>query len=117
MQELYTESLLPVGRIVLASMIAYLVSQHHDVWAFLKWREVTKGKHLWLRNNASTIISQGIDTILFITIAFYGVVPNNILLQMMLYQWIWKLIVALLDTPFVYIGVSLIKKQQIKRLC
>ena len=109
MQSIYEKALVPVGRIVVASMIAYLVSQHHDVWAFLKWREITGGKHLWIRNNFSTIVSQGIDTILFISIAFMGVVPNNILLQMILYQWMWKVIIALADTPFVYIGVTILK--------
>lgn len=109
MQKLYSRALMPFWRIVTASMIAYLVSQHHDVWAFWKWKEITKGKYLWLRNNASTMVSQAIDTILFISIAFYGVVPTNILLQMILWQWLWKVFVAVCDTPFVYLGVRLCK--------
>ena len=67
-QYAYNTILGAVPRIVLASMLAYLISQHHDVFAFHFWRKRTNGKHLWLRNNASTMVSQGIDTVLFITI-------------------------------------------------
>lgn len=93
-------------RIVIASLIAYLVSQSHDVWAFHMWKKLTKGKHLWLRNNASTMVSQLIDSVLFISIAFYGIVPNNVLINMILSQYSIKLIIALIDTPFVYLVVK-----------
>ena len=65
-QDSYNKILGSVPRIVFASMIAYLVSQNHDVIAFEIWKKITKGKFLWLRNNASTIVSQGIDTFLFV---------------------------------------------------
>lgn len=86
-------------RIVLASIVAYLFSQHHDVWAFDLWKAKFQGKHLWLRNNASTIASQLIDSVIFITIAFYGVMPIG---QMILNMWLVKIAIALLDTPFIY---------------
>lgn len=63
-------------RITLGSFCAYLVSQFHDIWAFGRWRRMTGGKHLWLRNNASTIISQLIDSAIFIGIAFVGIFPS-----------------------------------------
>jgi len=110
MQEIYSRAFTPVGRIVLASMVAYLVSQHHDVWSFLTWKKITKGKWLWLRNNASTIVSQLIDTTIFITIAFYGTLPLNIVLGLIGSHWLWKTIIALCDTPFVYVGVLLIRR-------
>jgi len=91
-------------RIVLASMVAYIISQIHDVYAFHFWKEKTKGKHLWLRNNASTAVSQAIDTVLFITIAFYGVVPANVLLSIIFGQYVIKVGIAILDTPFMYIA-------------
>jgi len=91
-------------RIVLASLIAYIISQTHDVYAFMFWKRVTKGKHLWLRNNASTIVSQAIDTVLFITIAFYGLVPVNVLVNMIAGQYAVKVAIALMDTPFMYIA-------------
>ncbi len=110
MEEMYKQVFHPQIRIVLASIIAYIVSQHHDVWAFWKWREVTHGKHLWLRNNASTSISQLIDTTLFTLIAFYGLYSINTILEIIISMWLFKLLIAILDTPFVYIGVELIKK-------
>jgi len=110
MQETYSKAFTPVGRIVLASMIAYLVSQHHDIWSFLKWKEITRGKWLWLRNNASTIVSQFIDTTIFITLAFYGILPLHVLLNLIWSHWLWKVVVAICDTPFVYIGVLLVRR-------
>lgn len=93
-------------RIISASFIAYLCSQFHDVWAFHFWKKTFKNRHLWLRNNASTIVSQLIDSTIFITIAFYGVFP---VWQMIISQWIIKIAIAFLDTPIVYILIWLIK--------
>jgi len=86
-------------RIVLASLTAYLISQNHDVWAYHFWKKFTKGKYLWLRNNLSTITSQLIDTVIFVTIAFVGVFP---LVSMMIGQIVIKGIIAVLDTPYLY---------------
>jgi uncharacterized integral membrane protein (TIGR00697 family) len=80
--------------------------QHHDVWAYGFWREKTDGRHLWLRNNASTMVSQAIDTVIFISLAFYVVLPNSILFQMMVGQYAIKLLIAALDTPFMYLAVA-----------
>jgi len=110
-QDAYNTMLGAVPRIVLASMVAYLVSQHHDVFAFDFWRRRTKGRFLWLRNNASTMVSQGIDTLLFITIAFAGIVPTHILLNMILGQYIIKLCIAAADTPLCYALVNLIRRK------
>ncbi len=101
-------------RIVAASIIAYLVSQHHDVWAFWKWREVTRGRWLWLRNNASTAISQLIDSTVFTIVAFLGVYPLEVLASMVFTMWLAKLVIAALDTPFVYLGVALLQRVRVK---
>lgn len=93
-------------RVIAASMIAYLASQHHDVWAYGFWKDKTDGRHLWLRNNASTMVSQLIDTIIFISLAFYAVLPNPVLVQMMVGQYAIKLLIAALDTPFMYLAVA-----------
>jgi len=103
--------LLSTPRIVAASMAAYLLSQNHDVIAFHFWKAFTRGRHLWLRNNASTAVSQLIDTCTFITLAFYGVVPTAILLNMIASQYAVKLIIAACDTPFVYLGAKLLKSE------
>jgi len=108
-QAAYESILGTIPRIVLASMIAYLVSQHHDVFAFHFWRRKTKARFLWLRNNASTMVSQGLDTGLFITIAFWGMVPADILVNMLLTQYVIKLVIAVCDTPFCYLLVALLR--------
>lgn len=100
-QEAYVTLLGTNFRFVFASMVAYLVSQSWDVWMFHKMGKLTKGKKKWLRNNASTMTSQFFDTAIFITIAFWGTVPN--LLWMIASQYIVKLIIAALDTPIFYL--------------
>ena len=94
-------------RVVFASMIGYLVSQSWDVWIFHKIRDAYIAKHgstkggRWIWNNASTMTSQIIDTAIFITIAFSGIVPN--IWTMILSQYLVKFVYALLDTPFFYL--------------
>ena len=112
-QDSYNKILGSVPRIVFASMIAYLVSQNHDVIAFEIWKKITKGKFLWLRNNASTIVSQGIDTFLFVFIAFTGVYSTNEMWNMIWITYLIKIGVAFVDTPFVYLLVKFIKPNNI----
>jgi len=100
-----------VPRVVLASMLAYLVSQHHDVIAFHFWRRVTGGRFLWLRNNASTMVSQALDTTIFIAVAFWGLVPPEVVWNLMLTQFLIKIAIAALDTPFCYLMVSLLRRR------
>ncbi|MFC1861323.1 queuosine precursor transporter [Chloroflexota bacterium] len=98
-------SLMP--RIAAGSMIAYLLSQHLDVIAFQFWRNKTGGRFLWLRNNASTMISQAVDTIVFCTIALWGVFDTNTWLQILATTYLLKWIVAVVDTPFIYLAKRL----------
>jgi len=91
-------------RIVFASLVAYLISQHHDIWFFHKLKTLTKGKHLWFRNTASTLVSQLIDSVIFSVIAFYGVFPFEIWIQIILTTYLFKVFVAIIDTPFIYIA-------------
>lgn len=94
-------------RIIVASLLAFLFAQYHDLWAFGFWKRLTKGKYLWLRNNLSTIVSQFIDTTLFTFIAFYLVTPEYTLVRMfamILPYWALKVAFALFDTPFCYLG-------------
>lgn len=88
-------------RVVFASMAAYLVAQCNDVLIFHKLKEKYNGNHKWLRNNISTLLSQLLDTAIFITIAFIGTVPN--IFTMIISQYVIKSIYALLDTPFFYL--------------
>jgi queuosine precursor transporter len=94
-------SLMP--RIALASLTAYLISQRHDVWAFHFWKNrFPHDRHLWLRNNMSTMVSQLFDSAIFVVIAFWGVFENSILLEIFLTTYFLKWLVAAADTPFVY---------------
>jgi hypothetical protein len=91
-------------RIVIASLIAYLISQTHDVWAFDFWKQKTQGKYLWLRNNASTLISQLIDSVIFSIVAFWGVFEMPIFWDILITTYLFKLLVAVADTPFMYVA-------------
>lgn len=97
-QEEFKSILSSSFRVVAASMIAYLCSQSWDVWIFHKIKD-RNIHHKWIRNNVSTITSQIIDTAIFITIAFIGIVPN--IWTMIFSQYLIKVVFALLDTiPF-----------------
>ena len=93
-----------VPRIAAASFIAYLIAQMLDVWIFHKIRERTNGKNLWLRNNISTAVSQFIDSVVFFGLAFGGVVPFPVLINIILTGYAVKLLVAVLDTPVIYLS-------------
>ena len=98
-----------IPRITLASIVAYLIAQNFDVWFYHKLKKLTRNKHMWLRNNGSTAVSQLIDTLIFYTIAFYGVLP---LMPLIIGTYIVKLVIAFVDTPFIYAGVYLFNKQK-----
>lgn len=93
-------------RIALASLTAYLLSQLHDVWLFAKLKKAWNGKRLWVRNNISTIFSQLIDNTVFTLIAFYGIFSWQIMFEIFITSMILKIIVAALDTPFIYLAKS-----------
>ena len=96
-------------RLITASMVAYLFAQFIDVRVFHFWKKLTNGKHLWLRNNGSTIASQLIDTTLVISILFVGVWDTNQILSAIIDGWIFKMLIALLDTPIIYVVIYLLK--------
>ncbi len=101
-------------RIALASLIAYGISQLHDVWAYNFWKaRLPELKFLWLRNNASTMISQLLDSVIFTFIAFWGLMPTNQFLEILATTYILKLIVATADTPFLYIAKLLYTRNKI----
>lgn len=103
-------SLMP--RLAFASLTAYLLSQHHDVWAFHFWKnKYPTNRQLWIRNNLSTMVSQAIDSAVFVLIAFYGVFETNVLFEVFLTTYILKFIVAAADTPFVYWGKRIHRKK------
>ncbi|MBK8975845.1 MAG: queuosine precursor transporter [Planctomycetes bacterium] len=104
-------------RAIAASMVAYLVAQFVDIRLFHFWKRVTNGRHLWLRNNASTITSQLLDTVLVVVVLFWGVdqpgwfadSPHGFdwYAGIILDTWSFKVLCALADTPFIYAVVHL----------
>lgn len=112
MNEEYVKIFSTSIRMMIASLIAFAVSQAHDIWAFGFWKKLTKGRFLWLRNNLSTMVSQAMDTLLFMFIAFYGISDKftvGFILQLCLSYWLFKIIFAAIDTPFVYLLVKWLK--------
>ena len=96
-------------RMIVASLIAFMISQYHDILAFHFWKKKTNGKFLWLRNNLSTIVSQFLDTTIFMFIAFYQMTPKftiGFIFSLIIPYWIFKIIFSLLDTPLCYLGVK-----------
>ncbi|KAF5043508.1 putative vitamin uptake transporter [anaerobic digester metagenome] len=92
-------------RIAFGSLTAYVISNMHDIWAFDFWKRKKPGRNtLWLRNNLSTFASQLIDTLVFTMIAFWNVYPTNVLAQIMLSTYLLKWVVAVFDTPFIYLA-------------
>ena len=97
-------------RVTVASLLAYIVSQNVDVAIFDRLKKKHGQKKLWVRNNASTMASQLIDTSLFILIAFFGTMPLAALGTLILTQYVFKFVVAIVDTPIVYGLVHLVRR-------
>lgn len=96
---------------MIASLAAYLVSQFHDVWAFEMWKKKTSGRFLWLRNNASTMVSQFIDNVTFTLLFFVVFNPEFLavlgwrgIFEIFLTSYAMKFVVAVFDTPFMYLN-------------
>ena len=107
--ETYNSVFRNAWRIIAASMTAYLFAQFVDVRIFHFWKRLTNGKHLWLRNNASTVASQLLDTILVICILFVGVWNSDQIISAIIDGWTFKMLMALVDTPIIYGIIYLLK--------
>lgn len=99
----------------IASMIAYLIAQSVDVRLYHFWKRLTKGKHLWLRNNASTTVSQLVDSTAIITILYLAgnlgdaITSVGAVIILIINSYLFKFFFALFDTPFMYLGVRLLQ--------
>lgn len=95
-----------VPRVTVASLAGYVVSQNLDVFLYHAiWKRTGNSeKNLWMRNNFSTLTSQLVDTLIFTTMAFWGVFPKNVFVSILLTTYLFKAIVAIVDTPFMYLA-------------
>lgn len=100
------------GWLVTGSMCAYLVAQLSDNWLFHFWRRLTGGRHLWLRNNGSTMVSQLLDTFIVNSFLFYGAFGWDFWqgVRVMAVIYLFKLAIAAADTPLCYLGVYLLRR-------
>ena len=98
-------------RVIFASMTAYLCAQLIDVRIYHFWKEKTAGKHLWLRNNFSTVFSQLVDTTLVVCVLFLGVRSHSEIMQFILDGWLFKILCAFIDTPLLYASTAFIRNK------
>ena len=89
-------------RFVFGSLLAYLISQRFDVWAFHKIKSLTGERWLWLRNNGSTMASQAIDTTIYSLVVWWGTVDLRTALALGGAKYVFKLVIAIIDTAFIY---------------
>jgi len=99
-------------RIVMASLLAYLAGEFANAYVLSRMKILTRGRWLWTRTIGSTLIGEGLDTIIFISVCFVGIVPHGILMQMVLYQYLFKVAFELLATPLTYIVVAYLKRRE-----
>ncbi len=97
---------------VFASMITYLFAQFVDIQIYHFWKRLTKGKYLWLRNNFSTWFSQFVDTFtILILLCSFKIIPWENFKGLLISGFLFKVFIAALDTPFLYLGVYLFRKR------
>jgi uncharacterized integral membrane protein (TIGR00697 family) len=99
-------------RLLAASFIAYLIGEFANSFVLAKLKILTKGRWLWSRTIGSTIIGQGLDSFVFITVAFIGTIPTDGLLNAILAQWMIKSVYEIIATPFTYGIVNFLKKRE-----
>ncbi len=99
-------------RLLLASFIAYLVGEFTNSFVLAKLKIATRGRWLWTRTIGSTLVGEGIDTLIFISIAFWGIVPLQVMLTLILTQWIFKVLYEVVATPFTYLVVGFLKRRE-----
>ena len=117
-QESLSNVFTPMTRFFIASMIAYLISQYFDVWFFSYLKSITSNKYLWFRNNLSTVASSLVDNTVFSIFAWILLNPEpvsiyNVIMIYILGTYILRIVIALLDTPFIYVAKSFIKKTDV----
>lgn len=97
-------------RLLLASFIAYLVGEFLNSFVLARLKVKTGGRFLWLRTIASTLVGQGADSLIFISIAFWGIFPSSEMVRAILSQWLFKVAFEIVATPFTYLIVNALKR-------
>ena len=111
-QEAYAAVLGTTPRVVLASFSGYLFGEFSNSIILSRLKVVTKGKNLWMRTILSTVVGEGLDSVIFIMISFWGTMDNSVVLQMILFQYLFKVSYEVLFTPVTYLVVKLVKRAE-----
>ncbi|MCL4508274.1 MAG: queuosine precursor transporter [Chloroflexi bacterium] len=111
-QDAYTRILGTTPRIVGASLVAYCAGEFSNSFVLAKMKIFTNGRFLWSRTIGSTLVGEGIDTLLFVTIAFLGTVPSALLLTVILSNYAFKVGFEVAATPFTYLVVGFLKRRE-----
>ena len=111
-QAAYEQVFGQVPRIVFASMVAFWAGEFANSYVLARMKVWTKGKHLWSRTIGSTFVGQGVDSLIFYPLAFYGIWESGLLLQVLLIQWALKVGWEVLLTPVTYAVVGALKRQE-----
>jgi uncharacterized integral membrane protein (TIGR00697 family) len=111
-QQAYTTILGFTPRLLVASLSAYLVGEFTNSFVLAKLKIATQGRWLWLRTISSTLIGEGLDTIIFISIAFWGTIPVESMITAILTQWVFKVAYEVIATPLTYFIVGFLKKRE-----
>jgi hypothetical protein len=109
-QEAYESILGYTPRLLAASFLGYLVGEFANSFVLAKMKILTRGRWLWTRTISSTVVGQGLDTAIFITVAFFG--TPSFMLVMILYHWLAKVGIEAVATPFTYAIVNYLKKKE-----
>lgn len=111
-QEAYAVVMGTTPRVAIASFAGYLFGEFSNSIVLSKLKVATKGKNLWLRTILSTVVGEGLDSVIFIMISFWGTMENSVVLQMILFQYLFKVAYEILFTPVTYLVVKTIKKAE-----
>jgi len=99
-------------RLLVASFGAYLVGEFANSFVLAKLKLLTEGRLLWTRTIGSTVVGQGLDSLIFVTIAFAGILPANVLVATIVTQWLFKVGYEIVATPLTYLAVNELKRRE-----
>ena len=111
-QEAYATVLGTTPRVAVASFAGYLFGEFSNSIVLSRLKVVTKGKNLWLRTILSTVVGEGLDSVIFIMISFWGTMENSVVLKMILFQYLFKVAYEVVFTPVTYVVVKAVKKAE-----
>jgi hypothetical protein len=111
-QDAYMKILGQTPRIVLASLIAYFFGEFSNSYVLAKMKILTKGKWLWTRTIGSTLVGELFDSIIFVSIAFLGVLPQELVFELIIFNYLFKTSVEVIFTPLTYLVVNRLKKKE-----